>query len=74
MTASPQARSIAAQCWCDRRTKDVVFDPILAEVFAETIGKYLEALQWVNANKHLLDEHAMVNYEKIIEPLIQENI
>ena len=38
---SEQMREIAAQCWCDERTKHIVMEPALAEVFAEK----LDALQ-----------------------------
>lgn len=75
MTASEQARMIASQCWCDKRTEKMAMVPQLAEVFAEKIDKYLEALQWVSACEELqVDGKARKGYERVVQPLIQENI
>jgi len=32
-----EARAIAAMCWCSPTTIDKIFDPVLAEVFANQI-------------------------------------
>lgn len=37
-----EARQIAAQCWCDKETKNTVMDPVLAEAFAKRLAKILE--------------------------------
>jgi|WetSurSiteA1Bulk_404760.scaffolds.fasta_scaffold00038_4 hypothetical protein len=43
------ARGIAARCWCDPRTSGTVMDPVLAEVFAETVRDLISAgeMLWV---------------------------
>ena len=33
-----EARLIAAQCWCDKETENIVINPILTEVFAKRIA------------------------------------
>jgi hypothetical protein len=38
----PEARVIAAQCWCDDTTKHVVMAPELAEIFAYRIAAWME--------------------------------
>ena len=36
-----QARQIAAQCWCDDKTKDLVLDTELAEAFAIRLATWM---------------------------------
>ena len=38
-----RARSLVAQCWTDPRTRYLVMDPMLAEVFAERLVKLVNA-------------------------------
>ena len=39
----PEARQFAAQCWCDKETKDRVMDPPLAEAVAKRIAAWMES-------------------------------
>lgn len=73
--ASSQARMIAAQCWCDDRVSDRVMDVKLAEVFAEQIDEYLEALQWISGAEDFQDGgKARIGFEKIVRPLLDQCI
>ncbi|HEY0548176.1 MAG TPA: hypothetical protein VGF13_01165 [Verrucomicrobiae bacterium] len=38
----PEARQLAAQCWCDDETKDRVMDPPLAEAVARRIAAWMD--------------------------------
>lgn len=38
-----EARAIAAMCWCAGTTSSKIFDPVLAEEFAETLLRMGEA-------------------------------
>jgi hypothetical protein len=42
-TWMPEARQLAAQCWCDDETKDRVMDPALAEAVAKRIAAWMDA-------------------------------
>lgn len=37
----PEARAIAAQCWCEPETSGTQMDPVLAEVFARHIAVWM---------------------------------
>ena len=37
-----EARMAAAQCWCDKETKDKVMDPVLAEAVAKRIANWMD--------------------------------
>lgn len=41
-TWMPEARQIAAQCWCDDATKNTVMDTVLAEAVAKRIATWME--------------------------------
>ena len=41
-TWMPEARQLAAQCWCDDETKHVVMIPELAEAVAKRIAAWME--------------------------------
>lgn len=41
-TWMPEARQIAAQCWCDPETSDRVMDPELAEAVARRIAAWMD--------------------------------
>ncbi|MCG7904612.1 MAG: hypothetical protein JAY60_19580 [Candidatus Thiodiazotropha weberae] len=38
----PEAREMAAQCWCDKRVEDRVMDVEFAEVIAERIAAWMQ--------------------------------
>ena len=42
---SQAARMIAAQCWCQKDTSDIVMDARLAEVFAMVIDPLLDTIE-----------------------------
>ena len=46
--ATAHSRGIAAQAWCDPRTSHLVMIPELAEVFAETLDRYKDAISWMS--------------------------
>ncbi len=46
--ATAHSRGIAAQAWCDPRTSHLIMEPELAEVFAEKLDKYKEAIIWMS--------------------------
>ena len=41
-TFMPEARQIAAQCWCDEETKNTVIDVVLAEAVAKRIAVWMD--------------------------------
>lgn len=45
--ATEHSRGIAAQAWCDPRTSHLGMIPELAEVFAETLDRYRDAILWL---------------------------
>lgn len=38
----PEARQIAAQCWCDDETKHLVMEPALAEAVARRVAAWMQ--------------------------------
>lgn len=38
----PEAREMAAQCWCDATTEHIDMDPVLAEVVAYKIAAWMD--------------------------------
>lgn len=38
----PEARQMAAQCWCDEETSNRVMDPVLAEAVARRIAGWMD--------------------------------
>lgn len=42
-TWMPEARQLAAQCWCDDETKDREMDVVLAEAVARRIAGWMDA-------------------------------
>lgn len=42
-TWMPEARQIAAQCWCDDETKNTEMDVVLAEAIAKRIAAWMDA-------------------------------
>lgn len=42
--ATQRSLEIAARCWCDPRTSHTIMDPVLAEVFAETLDAELQPM------------------------------
>lgn len=71
---TPEARRIAARCWCDPAVENRAFDPELAEVFARVIDRYRAALTWasVAASPAISQSGAVVNdgFNTIVRPLI----
>lgn len=43
----PEARQIAAQCWCDDETRHTVMDTVLAEAIAKRIAQWM----WTGAQQ-----------------------
>ncbi len=73
MAVTSMARGLAAQAWCDERTSHIEMDPVLAEVFAEKIDRYVDALIWCSgSNDFSLEGQARVGWEKLCKPLIDE--
>jgi len=71
--ASEQALGMAARCWCDDRTKKTVMDPVLAEVVAEKLDQFLEALQWCGGSGDFAPEgKARKGWKKVCQPLLNE--
>ena len=38
----PEARQIAAQCWCDSETQHLVMEPALCEAFAKRLAAWMQ--------------------------------
>ena len=53
---SEQMREIAAQCWCDERTKHIVMEPALAEVFAEKLDALQRRVEELECENERLQE------------------
>lgn len=69
------ARGLAAQAWCDPRTSNRVMDPELAEVFAEKLDQYLEALRWCGGSADFGDGgQAREGWLKICDPLLPSDL
>lgn len=73
MTASINSRALAAQLWCDERTKHIEMDSALAEVIAEKIDQYIDVLFWV-AGSADFDSGGLARkgWMKLGQPLIDE--
>lgn len=69
--ATELARGLAAQAWCDDRTRNTVMDPVLAEVFAEKLDAYIEALRWCSGSADFHEGgQARAGWQKLCEPLL----
>lgn len=71
------AIAFATQCWCDPRTMNTSMDTDLAMVFAETLSKYIDALQWCSAaddfqhgGAGVPNGKACVGFDRICRPLM----
>ncbi len=71
------AIAVAAQCWCDARAAHIEMDTTLAQIFAEKIGEYIEALQWCGGASDFQrggdgvpEGQARVGFDKICRPLM----
>lgn len=63
---------VAAKCFSDPRVSHINMDPVLAVVFAEAIGEYIDALQWCEGSYDFAEDgRARVGWKKIVEPLIR---
>jgi len=70
--ASAFSRGIAAQVWCTKKTKKIVMDVRLAEAFANTLDKYIDALRWCGGSADFqIDGKARRGWNKIVIPLIR---
>jgi hypothetical protein len=49
-TWMPEARKLAAQCWCDPETQDREMDVVLAEAVARRIAAWMDAAAMFNRN------------------------
>lgn len=49
-TWMPEARQIAAQCWCDDETKNTVMDSMLAEAVAKRIAAWMDTAAQAQRN------------------------
>jgi hypothetical protein len=71
----PEARAIAAQCWCDEETKHIEMDPVLAEAVARRIAFHARNEEvWreraMHAEKELLSMQSLKKLEIAILILI----
>lgn len=55
----PEAREIAAQCWCDEETKHIDMDPALAEAVARRIAAWMDTGAFHARNEEYWRERAM---------------
>jgi hypothetical protein len=55
----PEARQLAAQCWCDPETSDRVMDPTLAEAVARRIALWMETAAFYSRNEDYWRERAL---------------
>ena len=70
--ATAHSRGIAAQAWCDPRTEKLVMIPELAEVFAETLDRYKDALIWMSGSPSFSPEgEAWEAWQKIRDTLLK---
>ena len=68
---SKLAREKVAQVWCRPSTKKIVFQPKLAEAFAEIISEYMEALIWCSGSADFAEGgQAREGWLKICQPLL----
>ena len=73
--ATEQSRGVAARCWCDPRTSHLEMNSNLAEVFAERVERYLEALRWVSGSTDFCEGgRAREGWEKLIKPLLDDDL
>ena len=73
LMASEQARSIAANFWRDPRTSKTEMDVVLAEVIAEKIDQYLEALIWCGGSADFgPGGQAEKGWNRCVLPLLKE--
>lgn len=49
-TWMPEARQLAAQCWCDDETKHIEMDVVLAEAVARRIAAWMDSAAMFNRN------------------------
>ena len=49
-TWMPEAREIAAQCWCDDETEKIVMDVVLAEAIAKRIAGWMDTAAQAQRN------------------------
>ena len=71
--ASDQARAIASQFWGDPRTRKTEMDVVLAEVIAEKIDEYLDALQWCSGSADFgPGGQAKKGWDRCVRPLLDE--
>ncbi len=74
------AVALAARCWCDPRTCGIEMDTDLSIVFAETIGEYIDALQWCGGaadfqrgGDGVPEGIACEGFDRICRPLMSAN-
>ena len=68
--ATAHSRGLAAQAWCDPRTSCIVMDPVLAEVFAEMLDRYKEAIIWMSGSSSFGPEgEAVEDWRKLRDAL-----
>ncbi len=62
----------AARVWCHADVAKINMDVKLAILFAESYGKYLNALQWCSSSDDFSYEgRAHEGWERIVEPLLR---
>ena len=70
--ATAHSRGIAAQAWCDPRTKHLVMIQELAEVFAETLDRYKDAIIWMSGSPSFSPEsEAWGHWQEIRDTLLK---
>ena len=68
---SELARGIAARAWTTDANRNTEMDPKLAEAFAETLDKYIEALRWCSGSEDFgPGGKAEVGWQKVCHPLL----
>ena len=65
--ASKKAIERAAGAWCTKKTSGTTMDPTLAEVFADILDEYIDALIWMSGG---LPQEAEKEWARIRDKLV----
>ena len=63
---SDESRAIAAQCWCDERTKHLVMEPELAEVFTEKLDTLQRRVEELETQADICETYPAYKREKAL--------
>lgn len=64
-TWMPEAREMAAQCWCDEETKHIEMDVVLAEAIARRIAAWMETGAFHARNEAYWRDRALKAEEQV---------